>query len=206
MSQIAFSLSHTPRYQREDFLVSDANREALAWMERDLPFYGVMLYGPPSSGKTHLAHIWAARTGAVFLDNITAPPPPYAVVEGVENIKDETALFHFLNQAKETNAKILFTAGVAPHDLPFRLPDLLSRVKGLPWITLQAPDDALLSALMVKLFSDRQLKVGQEVIDYVLPRIERTPAAVHQLVAKLDDEALKQKKSITLPFIRTHLS
>src|SRR5581483_7199049 len=94
------------------------------------------------------------------------------------DMKHEKGLFHLFNIIRETKGFLLLTAQRAPAQWKLSLPDLRSRLLAAPAVPLAAPDDALLSALMLKQFNDRQLDVGAEVIDYILPRLTRTPAAI----------------------------
>jgi chromosomal replication initiation ATPase DnaA len=164
----------------------------------------VMLTGPEGSGKSHLAAIWAQAAGA----RITAARAleealvPGALATGalvVEDIADgafdERALFHLLNLAREEEAFVLLTARTAPARPAIR--DLGSRLKALPVVDLAPPDDVLLRAVLVKLFADRQLAVDESLIGYVAMRIERSFAAARAVVARLDDEAMRQKRPLT---------
>lgn len=101
---------------------------------------------------------------------------------------------------------MLMTAARPPAQLGFILPDLRSRLLSYPVIALLPPDDDLLAALLVKQFADRQIHIGQEVIDYLLPRLERTATAVTHVVAALDAAALERKSRITVPLARAILA
>ena len=113
------------------------------------------------------------------------------------NLTDEAALFHLLNLVREQRLQILMTTNIAPGDLSVSLPDLMSRLKALPVASIEAPDDALLRAVLVKLFADRQLSVEPHVIDYVLVRMERSLAAAERLVAEADRQALVLQRRVT---------
>ena len=110
---------------------------------------------------------------------------------------DEVALFHLLNLAKEQDAYVLLTARRPPALWAIRLPDLASRVRALPVVELSPPDDALLRAVLVKLFVDRQLAVDESLIGYLATRIERSFAAARAAVGMLDREALRQQRPVT---------
>ena len=64
-------------------------------------------------------------------------------------------------------------------------------------MALDAPDDALLRAVIVKLFADRQLAVDESLVAYLATRIERSFAAARAAVAALDREALRLKRPVT---------
>jgi chromosomal replication initiation ATPase DnaA len=186
---------------RADFLVGAANATALAVIEAwpAWPTSTVLLSGPAGAGKTHLVEIWRASSAAsivaaadlddarlnTFLDGRAA-----AVEDIHPGAFPEAALFHLLNLAKERGISLLLTARVAAADLDIGLPDLASRLKAAQPVALGAPDDALLRAVLVKLFSDRQLAVDAELIEYILKRTERSLEALNVLVDHLDHEAL----------------
>jgi chromosomal replication initiation ATPase DnaA len=208
--QLAFDLSLDPRFGREDFLVSPSNERAYALIERwpDWPDPVLVLVGPKGSGKSHLAAIWAASAHAWTVDafEVSGSRVPHLVSNGALVIedadgsdRDEAALFHLLNLARERGACVLVTAAAPPDRWSLRTPDLLSRLRLAPSVSLDPPDDALLRAVLVKLFVDRQLVVDTTVVDYVALRIERSLARASEVVAALDREALSRGRRITRP-------
>jgi chromosomal replication initiation ATPase DnaA len=206
--QLALSLEHAESFAREDFLSGPSNAAALTLVETwpDWPARAVVLAGPAGSGKSHLASIWAARANARFL---LAPALgemrlPAALASGalvVEDLTpgafDERALFHLINMVREEGAYLLLTAASPPAGWPVEIPDLASRLKALPVVMLAPPDDALLRAVLVKLFADRQLAVDEALVSYLATRIERTFQAARAVVAKLDQEAMQRKRPLT---------
>ena len=114
------------------------------------------------------------------------------VVEDAAMATDERTLFHLINLAREEKAFLLFTARTAPTAWPFAIPDLVSRLRALPVVALQAPDDAMLRAVIVKLATDRQLMLDEAVVRYIATHIERSFAAARAAVLALDNEALRQ--------------
>ena len=200
--QLALALDHAESYAREDFLEGPSNAGALALIDAwpDWPARAIALIGPEGAGKTHLATVWAAAAGARVvsartlgeLDLPAALATGALVVENAEAGGDERALFHLINLAREENAFVLFTARIAPTLWPVTTPDLVSRLRALPTVTLEPPDDAILRAVIVKLAADRQLPLEESVVSYLLTRIERSFAAVRRAVIALDEEALRQ--------------
>jgi chromosomal replication initiation ATPase DnaA len=206
--QLAFALDHAESFARDDFLSGPSNAAALALIDTwpDWPARAVMLVGPEGSGKSHLAAIWAGEAGARFLSGraLAEANPPSALATGAlvledlaEGTFDERALFHLINLAREEGAYLLLTASSLPAGWAVVIRDLGSRLKALPVVALSAPDDALLRAVLVKLFADRQLGVDEQLVEYVATHIERSFAAARAVVAELDAEAMRRKRPLT---------
>jgi chromosomal replication initiation ATPase DnaA len=206
--QLLLALDHAVSFAREDFLHSPSNAAALKLIERwpDWPDRIMALVGPQGSGKSHLAAIWAETTGARVLSAKLLPDidPPATLATGalvVEDLEpaglDERALFHLLNLAREERATMLLTARAAPAGFPVAIRDLASRLRALPVVTVKPPDDVLLRSLIVKLAADRQLAVDEPLVNYLANRIERSFAAAHAAVVRLDEEAMRQHRPVT---------
>jgi chromosomal replication initiation ATPase DnaA len=206
--QLVLALDHAISFAREDFLEGPSNAKALALIDRwpDWPERLAVLVGPEGSGKSHLAAIWAQKSGARILSakllGETDLPSAFAtgalVVEDLASDGlDERALFHLINLAREERADVLMTARAAPAGFPLRIRDLASRLKVLPVVSMAAPDDALLRSLIVKLAADRQLAVDVALLNYLANRIERSFAGARAAVALLDEEALRQHRPVT---------
>jgi chromosomal replication initiation ATPase DnaA len=206
--QLALALDHAISFAREDFLEGPSNAKALALIERwpDWPDRLAVLVGPEGSGKSHLAAIWAQASGARILSArlLGETDLPHAFATGALVIEDleadglnERALFHLINMAREQQVDVLLTARTAPAGFNVSIRDLGSRLRVLPTVTLAAPDDALLRALIVKLAADRQLAVDETLVNYLANRIERSFASARAAVALLDEEALRQHRPVT---------
>jgi chromosomal replication initiation ATPase DnaA len=210
-TQFTFEFPHRPAFGADDFLVAPGNAAATAFLDRwpDWPAAGVVLHGPPGCGKTHLAHVWQARSGAALcpaasLTGNAVPSlaaSPAMVIDGAEQAA-ERPLLHLLNIVGERGGHILLTAPAPPSRWTTVLPDLRSRLIALPSIAMLAPDDALIGAVLLKLFADRQLAVGEDVIVFLLHHMERSFAAARSVVAALDRAALVAQRGITVPLVR----
>jgi chromosomal replication initiation ATPase DnaA len=209
--QLAFELDPLENFSREDFLRGSGNAAALEMIESwpNWPTRTIALIGPEGSGKSHLAAIWAGAAGgrrlaSRALDEAAVPAALSTgalVIEraGPDDVNDvdARAMFHLINLAQEQRAFLLITARTAPASWPIGLPDLASRLRALPVFTLAAPDDAMLRAVLVKLFADRQLAVDDGLISFLMVRIERSFAAARAVVAELDREALRRQRPVT---------
>jgi len=214
--QLPLDLGVRPAYGLDDFIVAASNRAAIAWIDGwpNWPAAALAVVGPAGSGKTHLCQVWRQRTGARIIapDALyTLLPPelvgdaPAIVLDDLEPPFPERPLLHLLNHVSEHGRFALIAAREPPARWPVALPDLRSRLAALPAVAIGAPDDALLKAVIGKLFRDRQLPVGGEVVDYLVARMERSLSAAQRLVAALDRAALAGRKRITLPLARSVL-
>lgn len=206
--QIPFDLPVRPATGREDFFLSPANALAVAEIDRwrDWPAGKLALIGPKGAGKTHLAHVWAAQAGAGILAarQVTAwrPRTGNFVIEDVPDIsgdpETERALFHLHNFVLAEGGRLLFTGIAPPAQWPIVLPDLASRLQGTPTAELAPPDDALLQAVLLKLFADRQIVPPQSLVPWLLKRMDRSFAEAGRVVAALDARALSTGRPIGL--------
>lgn len=211
--QLPFDLGHRSAYAREDLWVSTANAEAVAWLDK-WPAWGapaLILHGPAASGKTHLACVWQKTSGAQPLTpetllNVEALAAPGIIIDDVEKFlgskEAEAALFHLFNRAKEQGGYILLTAASPPRDWNLALPDLKSRLLSVPAAAVGSPDEQTMAVVLAKLFSDRQIFVSQDVVQFILSRIERSFAALRDIADAVDRKALAEKRAVTIPFVR----
>lgn len=217
--QLTFDLGHIPALGRDDFLVAPCNAEAVAWIERwpDWPAHALALFGPEGCGKTHLmaafAEVCAEEVTRVDAAALRAEAVPGLVqghrivlVDGLDGLRDEAALFHLWNFTKETGRFLVLAGREAPARLKVALPDLRSRLNATPAVGIGAPDDSLLAALLVKQFADRQLRIGEDVLAYLVGRMERSFAAARAMVEALDKASLAERRAITVPLARTVLA
>ncbi len=219
--QIPLDFVSRPAMGREDFLIGPENKDAAAWVDRwpDWPAPLLVLCGAAASGKSHLAAVWQERTGAALIK------PDILTLEGAEQIAAragniiidgldpwlgdraaETTLFHLYNIFKENERSFLVTMRMSPTAAEFEVADLASRFRGSPVALIHPPEDALLASILIKLFNDRQLAVAEDVIRYILPRMERSFIAARDIVEHADSAALAQKRGISIPLMRQVLA
>lgn len=206
--QLALALPHAESLSRDDFLEGPANAAALDLVERwpDWPNRVILLAGPEGCGKSHLATIWAAMSGArVTMAHALDPADvPAALATGAVVVEDlgagafdERALFHLLNLAREDGAFVLLTARLPPATIEVELRDLRSRLRAVPVVMLTPPDDQLFRAVIVKLCADRQIMIDESLVSYLANHMERSFVAARDMVKLLDAEALRQGRPVT---------
>ena len=189
-----------------DFYVSESNRAAYSLIRAPeaWPACKLALVGPAKSGKTHLAGIFAADRGARIFDARGPIPHDHGgavVLEDLECLPPEAQedVFHLHNNLAAAGHPLLLTMAVKPARLPVALADLASRLAATVPVAIAAPDDDLLTALLLKHFADRQIMPPQDVVAYIVKRMERSFAAASRLAAEIDREALERKSPITRP-------
>ena len=218
--QLTLPIEHCVAQGVEDFLVTDSNRRAVAWIDRwpDWPFTALVIAGPAASGKTHLANVWKVRAGAetvslgdgdielavaavenhpIFIDDCDA---------AVGNDDGQRALLRLYNLAKAAGRQLLLTAQTPPSAWGVTLADLTSRLNTAMVAAIEPPDDPLLWAITRKLFADRQITVDESVVAYVLSRSARSFTGLSHTVEALDKAAWAAKRPISVALAREVLS
>jgi len=211
MTQLVLPLETRSAQGRADFIVAPGNQRAVAFIDAfpHWPAPAAALYGPPASGKSHLAAVWASKAGATIVEahDLGVDLPGGAlVVENVAQGVPDAGLFALL----ERGAPLLLTSQLPPSEWPaafqLTLPDLVSRLRALLAFDLWAPDDALLMGLAVKLFADRQLSVPESVVAHMIRSLDRSPGAIRDFVAQADAVALAEKRPVNLSLIKELLA
>ncbi len=208
--QLRLKLEHPASFSRDGFIVSSSNRDAAATVDGWSGEIGgaLALIGPPGSGKTHLASAWAARTGAVVLqadgladtplDRVAGP----MLLDGADVVAHGEAFFHLLNKATRPGSALLLTGRTPPTAWPVQVQDLRSRLNALPVAQLLEPDDAILSGVLVKLFLERSIRPPQDLLAYLVRRIQRSVPAAQGVVAALDEAAAAEHRAVSRSLAR----
>lgn len=206
--QLVLDLPIRTAQGRAEFFVSMSNEEAVAWLDRwpHFPGHNLFLYGPAGCGKSHLIEVWRVKSKALVIkpsqliqSNIEKFADYDAVaLDGIDHKLEPEPLLHLYNLLQERGAFLLLASRVPPGQLQISLPDLRSRLLAIPVVRIFPPDDGLLVAVMAKLFADRQVLVGQDVLSFLAARIERSFAAVEQIVNHIDEISLSGKRPITV--------
>ncbi len=217
MQQYLLDLGHRNAQEREDFMIAPSNQDAVAWLDLwpDWPAPVLTIYGPVACGKSHLIAVWKdmAQAHKITLedldqydaDELSSRAAHFYLDDADQAIgktEREKTLFHLYNILKEEKRSLLLTMEQAPVHRAFTIPDLASRLRAAPAVAIRAPDEEILGAVLVKLFNDRQLIVGPDVIAYILPRMERSFEAARDIVTRADRLALTNQKKVSSALIR----
>jgi chromosomal replication initiation ATPase DnaA len=205
--QQRLELSRTTAPAREDFVVSPSNAQAVAALDAWPAWPGglLALIGPEGSGKTHLAQVWARRAHAAILErgdpDVASLRGRPILLEDADQGGDDEVLFHLINMAG-AGASLLLTGRTAPKAWPTNLPDLRSRLAALPIAQIERPDDAVLDGVLRKLFRERNIKPPEDVLAYLIRRIERSVPSAKDVVCRIDELADAEKRDITRALAR----
>jgi chromosomal replication initiation ATPase DnaA len=202
-----------PRFAEVDFREAPSNSAVCAWLRRtaDWPDQRLAIWGESGRGKTHLLHIWAARTGAVRWSGTSLAALPELPAAGIalddaDGVTDETALLHLLNTAGEAGLPILLASPAPPSRWPVRLPDLASRLRAITAVEIGPPEDMLLRTLLARLLAERQLRLPEAVQEWLVRRLPRSASALSEAVGRLDAASLEQRRNITVRFAAAALA
>lgn len=219
--QLPLDFYHRPYMSKEDFMIAECNFEAFrlidSWPRWN--YFAACIYGPAGSGKTHLTNIFSDKVSieehypykipTIKATDLNLEMPrqlidthPCLIIEDLTSNINQEAMFHLYNIYRDEGGSVLFTSNAAPARLNFSLPDLRSRMNILPSIEISEPDDGLLSALLIKLFMDRQIIISADVLKYTLSKMQRSFAYARRLVAEIDTISLARKHNVSIPLVK----
>ena len=221
--QLLFDLKKKKIYEKDDFLVSDSNKEAYKLINRwpNWSSRKIIIFGDSGTGKTHLSRIWQKKTSAIILklnkfkkirfDNFFLKKNIF-IIENISNFFDkikkkdkddlEKNLLHFYNLIEEKKGYLILTALNSPKFWKINLPDLKSRILSSIIVKINKPNDELLSSVLVKLFLDKQILIDKKIIKFIVYRSERSFTNLQNIVNKIDKQSLITKKKINISFVK----
>ena len=221
--QLSLNLKKKKIYEKDDFLVSNSNKEAYRlinswpeWRSRK-----IIIFGDSGTGKTHLSKIWENKTSAIILNLNKLKKIKFEsffqkknifIIENISGFFDkinkkeknnlEKKLLHFYNLIEEKKGYLLLTSLIAPKLWKISLPDLKSRILSSIAVKIKKPNDELLSSVLVKLFVDKQILIDKKIIKFIVYRSERSFANLENIVNKIDKQSLITKKKININFVK----
>lgn len=202
--QLRLKLQRPSSFRREDLIVSPANAEAMRAVDNWTSWHGgaLALVGPSGSGKSHLGAVWAETANAVIVDvpvgiaDLARLQGRPVLIEHAER-QDGEALFHLINHAGEEGSALLLTSRRRPSAWPASVPDLRSRLNALQVIDMGPPDDEILAGALYKFFRERNIKPAEDLVPYLLKRIERSIPVAWEIVRRLDEAGDAQRRPIS---------
>ncbi len=210
--QLRLELRRPTSYRREDFIISPTSAAVVQALDAWPNWHAgcLALVGPAGSGKSHLARTWARRAGAALLMAGGDAPLNLAdlqdgrpvLIENADQGVADDMLFHLINRAGAEGCGLLLTARVPPATWSAELPDLRSRLNGLTVAVLPEPDDEVLEGVLRKLFRERNIRPTEELISYLLKRIERSVPYARTVVERLDELADAEQKPVSRALAR----
>ena len=212
MQQLPLDLQIRSTEQHGDFIISDCNSIAAQWIDRWPDWVGqfcaLNIAGPEASGKSHLAAVWQAKSCAVLLgdldDDLAGLGDALHFVIDLGRVSlGETGLFHLFNHTRDIGGSLLIISTQPVARMAWQLPDLASRMRAVNLAMIDGPDDRLLHALLHKNFVERQLYAPENVIQYLVARMERSFAAARDVVVRMDRLSLANRSQITLSLARS---
>ena len=199
-------------YKKEDFYVSSSNQEAYdfinswpKWIKRI-----INIFGPSGSGKSHLASMLKSKTSCLWIDSNELNEKTFLkfktketlIIENLNEKISEKLLFTLWNIALQDNKYFLITSTKPLNSYKFKINDLVSRVNSSLIFGISLPSDDLISVILAKNFSDKQIKIKKKHIDYIIKRIDRSYEKISQFILTLDKYSLKKGSPFSLKLIK----
>ena len=212
LNQLLFELDHKKNFNEHDFYVSKSNFYAYniidKWPKWEKKILNI--FGEKFSGKTHLANIFKSKTNALLINACKIDEEIFKKIKLFENIiiddfeknYDEKLIYSIFNLADQDNKYMLINSLIPINEIEFTLPDMISRSKNCLSAKIESPDDDLIFAIILKNFSDRQIKIEKKIIEFIINRIDRSYSKIYEFIYKIDELSLKKKKPINIKTIK----
>ena len=212
LNQLLLDFNYKNNFNNHDFYVSKSNFFAFSIIEKWPKWEKriVNISGEKFSGKSHLANIFKSKTKALILNNKQIDDDIFKkiklhdclIIDDFENNINEKLIYSVFNIVDQDN-KFLLVNSIKPiNEISFNLPDMRSRSKNCLFAKIENPDDELIFAIIIKNFSDRQIKLEKKIIEFIINRIERSYSKIYEFIYKVDEISLKKKKPINLKTIK----
>ena len=212
LNQLLLDFNYKNNFNNHDFYVSKSNFFAFSIIEKWPKWEKriVNISGEKFSGKSHLANIFKSKTKALILNNKQIDDDIFKkiklhdclIIDDFENNINEKLIYSVFNIVDQDN-KFLLVNSIKPiNEITFNLPDMRSRSKNCLFAKIENPDDELIFAIIIKNFSDRQIKLEKKIIEFIINRIERSYSKIYEFIYKVDEISLKKKKPINLKTIK----
>tara|TARA_B100000965_G_scaffold383525_1_gene382841 strand:- start:3743 stop:4411 length:669 start_codon:yes stop_codon:yes gene_type:complete len=212
LNQLLLALDHKKSFNEHDYYVSKSNFFAYSiiekWPKWEKKIFNI--YGEKFSGKTHLANIFKSKTKALFIkanefnDDIFKKAKLFEniIIDNFDEKYDEKLIYSIFNLIEQDNKYMLINSIIPISEINFKLPDMISRSKNCLSAKIENPDDDLIFAIILKNFSDRQIKVEKRIIEFIINRIDRSYSKIYEFIYKIDELSLKKKKPINFKTIK----
>ena len=212
LNQLILNFGLKKNFDKHDYYVSRSNFFAFniidKWPKWEKKF--VNIFGDMFSGKTHLANIFKSKSNGLlikseeFTDDTLKQSKLHdtIIIDNFKNNIDENLLYSLFNLIDQDNKYLLLTSREAVNKMKFKLPDMFSRAKNCLFAEIESPDDELIFAIILKNFSDRQIKLDKKIIEFIIKRINRSYSKIYEFIYKIDELSLKKKKPINIKTIK----
>ena len=212
LNQLLLKFDYKINFNEHDFYLSKSNSEAFnmvnKWPNWEKKILNIS--GEKFSGKSHLANIFRQKSKAFLVTGQEINNSVFKnlklfesiIIDDFEKCYDEKILYSIFNLIDQDNKYLLINSLKPINEIEFILPDLSSRAKNCLYAEIQNPDDELLFAIILKNFSDRQIKIEKKIINFIISRIDRSYRKIDEFIYKIDELSLKKKKPINLKTIK----
>ena len=212
LNQLLLDLNYKQNFNDHDFYVSKSNYFAFniidKWPKWEKKILNIC--GEKFSGKTHLANIFKSKSNALLINHSKMDEDAFnkiklfdnIIIDDFNNNFDEKLIYSVFNLVDQDNKYMLINSEQPINEIKFNLPDMISRSKNCLVAKIENPDDELIFAIILKNFSDRQIKLEKKIIEFIINRIDRSYSKIYEFIYKIDELSLKKKKPIDFKLIK----